>query len=476
MGYLLAIDEGTSSARAIIFDLQGRILSLGRKNFSLIYPHPGWVEQDPEEVWQAQHEAILEALNSASLSPSQIEAVGITNQRETTVVWDKSTGKPLHNAIVWQDRRTADRCQTLMQEKGKEIQARTGLRVDPYFSATKMEWLQKHVELPPSAIFGTMDSWLLWKLLGIHATDVTNASRSLLWNLHTHEWDHELLEIFGLSQERLPHVYPSAHLYGICTTYGAPWEIRGVIGDQQASLLGQGCLREGMAKNTYGTGSFFLKNIGNQPLPAPKGLLTTVAWQAPTGEMYYAWEGAVFTAAAALQWLEKVGLLSSYQELDALSEKDAQPGLFFVPAFTGLGAPHWDPYARGLIIGIGADTSRANLLTAALEAIAYQTAEVINLAQPISALRVDGGVSVNPYLLRLQANLIGVPIEPSVHSEATAWGAALLAGWHKGLLQPQTNPPMLPPIYPTENLSHLVEMWEKAVQRARSWAASPESP
>ncbi|MGQ9863619.1 MAG: FGGY family carbohydrate kinase [Bacteroidia bacterium] len=475
MGYLLAIDEGTSSARAVIFDLQGKILSLGRKNFSLSYPSPGWVEQDPEEVWQAQHEAILEALNLASLSPNQIEAIGITNQRETTVVWDKLTGEPLYNAIVWQDRRTASRCQILMQEKGEIIQARTGLPVDPYFSATKIEWLQQQVALPPSAIFGTMDSWLLWKLLGIHATDVTNASRTLLWNLHTHQWDEELLTVFGLSQEKLPHVYPSAHLYGICRAYGAPWEIRGVIGDQQAALLGQGCLKEGMAKNTYGTGSFFLKNIGTRPLPAPMGLLTTIAWETPTGERFYAWEGAVFTAAAALQWLERIGLLTTYHELDNLSEKDSQPGLFFVPAFTGLGAPYWDPYARGLIIGIGADTSRENLLTAALEAIAYQTAEVINLAQPISALRVDGGVSVNPYLLRLQANLVGVPIEPSFHPEATAWGAALLAGWHKGILQPQIHPSTPTPIYPTENLSSSMKMWKNAVQRAQNWVTYPEN-
>jgi glycerol kinase len=467
MNYYLAIDEGTSSARAIVFSEAGEILAIGRRNFSLYYPQPGWVEQEAEEIWQAQYEAVQEALRGAGLTPARIAAVGITNQRETVVAWDRKTGRPLHRAIVWQDRRTADRC-TVLKPHEPALRQKTGLVVDPYFSATKVEWLLKEAGIPPTAAFGNIDSWLLYKMCGIHATDVSNASRTLLYNLHTHAWDEELLALFNVPKESLPVVYPSGAFYGETAVWGGKMPVWGVIGDQQAALYGHGCQAPGQAKNTYGTGCFLLKNIGPKPALPPDGLLLTVAWQVGKGEVVYAWEGAVFSTAAALQWLEKIGLLSDYKVLDALEGPGRE--VFFVPAFTGLGAPYWDPYARGLIIGLTRDTEVKDLLLSALEAMAYQSAEVLELMGEISELRVDGGVSVNPYLMQFQADISGVPIVRAVHAEVTAWGAASLAAHAAGL--PAASLSGKERFIPRPQAASRLERWKAAVHRAMHWAQS----
>jgi len=467
MNYYLAIDEGTSSARAIVFSEAGEILAIGRRNFSLYYPQPGWVEQEAEEIWQAQYEAVQEALRGAGLTPARIAAVGITNQRETVVAWDRKTGRPLHRAIVWQDRRTADRC-TVLKPHEPALRQKTGLVVDPYFSATKVEWLLKEAGIPPTAAFGNIDSWLLYKMCGIHATDVSNASRTLLYNLHTHAWDEELLALFNVPKESLPVIYPSGAFYGETAVWGGKMPVWGVIGDQQAALYGHGCQAPGQAKNTYGTGCFLLKNIGPKPALPPDGLLLTVAWQVGKGEVVYAWEGAVFSAAAALQWLEKIGLLSDYKALDTLEGPGRE--VFFVPAFTGLGAPYWDPYARGLIIGLTRDTEVKDLLLSALEAMAYQSAEVLELMGEISELRVDGGVSVNPYLMQFQADISGVPIVRAVHAEVTAWGAASLAAHAAGL--PAASLSGKERFIPRPQAASRLERWKAAVHRAMHWAQS----
>jgi len=467
MNYYLAIDEGTSSARAIVFSEAGEILAIGRRNFSLYYPQPGWVEQEAEEIWQAQYEAVQEALRGAGLTPARIAAVGITNQRETVVAWDRKTGRPLHRAIVWQDRRTADRC-TALKPHEPALRQKTGLVVDPYFSATKVEWLLKEAGIPPTAAFGNIDSWLLYKMCGIHATDVSNASRTLLYNLHTHAWDEELLALFNVPKESLPVIYPSGAFYGETAVWGVRMPVWGVIGDQQAALYGHGCQAPGQAKNTYGTGCFLLKNIGPKPALPPDGLLLTVAWQVGKGEVVYAWEGAVFSAAAALQWLEKIGLLSDYKALDTLEGPGRE--VFFVPAFTGLGAPYWDPYARGLIIGLTRDTEVKDLLLSALEAMAYQSAEVLELMGEISELRVDGGVSVNPYLMQFQADISGVPIVRAVHAEVTAWGAASLAAHAAGL--PAASLSGKERFIPRPQAASRLERWKAAVHRAMHWAQS----
>lgn len=467
MNYYLAIDEGTSSARAIVFSEAGEILAIGRRNFSLYYPQPGWVEQEAEEIWQAQYEAVQEALRGAGLTPARIAAVGITNQRETVVAWDRKTGRPLHRAIVWQDRRTADRC-TALKPHEPALRQKTGLVVDPYFSATKVEWLLKEAGIPPTAAFGNIDSWLLYKMCGIHATDVSNASRTLLYNLHTHAWDEELLALFNVPKESLPVIYPSGAFYGETAVWGGKMPVWGVIGDQQAALYGHGCQAPGQAKNTYGTGCFLLKNIGPKPALPPDGLLLTVAWQVGKGEVVYAWEGAVFSAAAALQWLEKIGLLSDYKVLDTLEGPGRE--VFFVPAFTGLGAPYWDPYARGLIIGLTRDTEVRDLLLSALEAMAYQSAEVLELMGEISELRVDGGVSVSPYLMQFQADISGVPIVRAVHAEVTAWGAASLAAHAAGL--PAASLSGKERFIPRPQAASRLERWKAAVHRAMHWAQS----
>ncbi|MDW8135009.1 MAG: FGGY family carbohydrate kinase, partial [Bacteroidia bacterium] len=380
---LLAIDEGTSSARAIVFNTKGEILGLGRRVINLYYPASGWVEQEPEEIWEAQYEAVQEALKSASISVKQIAAIGLTNQRETTICWDPLTGKAYTRAIVWQDRRTADFCRSLALHT-HSIRQKTGLLPDPYFSGSKINWMLREGGVPPNAYFGTVDSWLLYKMTRKFLTDVSNASRTLLFNLHTLDWDQELLSLFGVQRENLPLVQPSASFFGETSCWGHKTPICAVLGDQQAALYGHSAHKPGEAKNTYGTGCFILKNIGTHPLPAPEGLLTTVAWQISNQPAVYAWEASIFNAAAALQWLEKIGILRDYAELDTIiDEKENE--VCFVPAFTGLGAPYWDPDARGLLIGLTRQTDRKDILRAALEATAYQSAEAIRIFEGISA-------------------------------------------------------------------------------------------
>lgn len=464
MSLLLAIDEGTSSARAIVFSLKGEILGLGRRPVPLSYPQPGWVEQDPEALWQAQFEAVQEALRAAGVQPTDIAAIGLTNQRETTIAWDPHTGQPYGPAIVWQDRRTADFCAQLAPQT-ERLRQKTGLLPDPYFSASKIAWMLREGGVPPSAHFGTVDSWLLYRMTGQFLTDVSNASRTLLFNLHTLRWDEELLALFGVRAESLPTVRPSGAFYGETRVWGGKVPIWAVLGDQQAALYGHGAHQPGQAKNTYGTGCFILKNIGSEPLPAPNGLLTTVAWQVEGEPPTYAWEAAVFSAAAALQWLEQLGLLTDYAELDRLTPKPHE--VYFVPAFTGLGAPYWDPYARGLIIGLTRETDRHTLLQAALEAIAYQSADALELFGAMHELYVDGGVSQNPYLMQLQADLLGRPILRPIHGEVTAWGAAALAARMAGLVP---SPLPIAARYEPKGAPPSLQRWREAVRRAQNWS------
>ncbi|MEO6193558.1 MAG: glycerol kinase GlpK, partial [Thermoanaerobaculia bacterium] len=396
MPYVLAIDQGTTSSRAIVFDESGTEVAIAQREFQQIFPRPGWVEHDPLEIWDSQLAVARQALERAGLAAGDLAALGITNQRETVVVWDRATGLPVTNAIVWQDRRTAEVCDRLKREGHEPLfRERTGLVLDPYFSGTKLAWILDHV---PGArkdsdrlAFGTVDSWLLWKLTGgaLHATDVTNASRTLLWNLHTGAWDGELLRILDVPREILPEVRSSSEVYGetLAELLGAPVPIAGVAGDQQAALFGQACLRPGMVKNTYGTGCFLLMNAGDRPVVSRHELLTTPAWRIG-GRTDYALEGSVFVAGAVVQWLrDGLGLIRSAGEIEALAASVPDSGgVVLVPAFTGLGAPHWDPYARGALLGITRGTTAAHIARAALEAIAFQVADVLD------AMTADSGV------------------------------------------------------------------------------------
>ena len=443
--YLLALDQGTTSSRAMIFDRAGRTIAAAQKEIAQSYPRPGWVEHDPLEIWSSQQATAAEAIARANLAGDDIAAVGLANQRETTILWDRRTGAPVYPAIVWQDRRTADFCAQLKGE-GREalVTEKTGLRLDPYFSATKLRWLLENV---PGAraraaagklCFGTVDTWLLWQLTAgrAHLTDASNASRTLLYNIHSGEWDEELLALFGVPRAILPEVRSSSEVYGVVDRhlYPAGVPIAGMAGDQQAALFGQACFRPGMAKNTYGTGCFLLMNIGERAVPSRNDLLTTVAWNVG-GRTEYALEGSVFTGGAAVQWLrDELQLVRSASEVDELAASVPDSGgAFLVPAFTGLGAPHWDPYARGAWVGLTRGTNRAHLCRAVLEAIAFQSADLIGCMEKDSGLalhelRVDGGASRSEPLLQFQADLLGVPVIRPKAIETTALGAAYLAG------------------------------------------------
>jgi glycerol kinase len=428
---VLAIDSGTTSCRTLAFDASGRCVALAQQEFTQHYPQPGWVEHDPEELWQAQ-KATLDAV-VAQVGKQDIQAIGITNQRETVVAWDRETGEPLANAIVWQCRRTTELCQQL-RDAGHEpwVREKTGLLLDPYFSGTKIQWLSERLETQ-NVCFGTIDTWLLWKLTEgtRYATDPSNASRTLLYSLQSNDWDDELLALFGVARASLPAIQPSGSVFG-------HWEgipICGVLGDQQAALYGQQCTTPGMAKCTYGTGCFLLKNVGPAPLPPPcGGILQTVAWE-KNGALAYATEGSVFVAGAAVQWLrDGLGLISSAAETEALARSVPDSGgVVFVPAFTGLGAPYWNPEARGLLCGLTRGTTKAHIVYATLEAIAQQNADLLEAMGGIQTLRVDGGASRNAFLMQLQADLLGIPVERPAETETTAWGAALLAGQTAGV-------------------------------------------
>lgn len=447
-GYILSLDQGTTSSRAVLFDKEGRISSMAKKEFRQIYPEPGRVEHDPLEIWSSQASVISEVLAQAGIEGRDIRALGITNQRETTIVWDRLTGRPLYNAIVWQDRRTASVCDKLIADGlSAMIQGRTGLIPDAYFSATKLGWILDNV---PGArqrahtgelCFGTVDSWLLWKLTGgpgkgMHATDISNASRTMLYNIHTLEWDDELLKLFNIPRQVMPEVRTCSEVYGMTDSAvtGLHVPVSGIAGDQQAALFGQLCVDEGMVKNTYGTGCFMILNTGSSPVTSHNRLLTTIAWQLGD-ELVYGLEGSVFIAGAAIQWLrDGLGIISDAAsgETLALTVED-NGGVCFVPALSGLGAPWWDPYARGIITGISRGTTKAHIARAALESIAFQVRDVLMAMQGdygrgFSEIRVDGGASVNNLMLQFQADILNNNIIRPAVMETTALGAAYLAG------------------------------------------------
>ncbi len=450
MTYLLAFDQGTTSSRAILFDADGRQHALAQRELTQFYPQPGWVEHDADEIWRTQRDVAREVLVNSGVNVNDVAAIGITNQRETAVLWDRHSGQPLHRAIVWQDRRTAVQCDALKaQGHEKLLRARSGLVIDPYFSATKLAWLLDHVHAARQRAeagelaFGTVDSWLLWQLTGgrVHATDVTNAARTQLFDIHRNTWSDELLQLFNIPRSLLPEVHPSAFTFGVTAPaiFGREIPIGGIAGDQQAALFGQACHAPGMAKNTYGTGCFMLLQTGERACDSQHGLLTTSAAQI-TMQPRYALEGAVFVAGAAVQWLrDGLGIIGSSSEVETLAASvPDSAGVMLVPAFTGLGSPYWDPHARGALFGITRGTTRAHIARATLEAIAFQVADLLDAMQrdaqiQLTELRVDGGACVNNLLMQMQADLLGVPVVRPRIIETTALGAAYLAGLTVGV-------------------------------------------
>lgn len=446
-GYILSLDQGTTSSRAILFDHDGLIVAQAQKPFTQYYPEPGWVEHDPEEIWETQLAVAREAIVLAGIEPKDIVSIGLTNQRETVVMWDKDSGRPVYKAIVWQCRRSTAICEELLSSGLEdEFRSRTGLRLDPYFSGTKLCWLFR--EIPGlkalaengEILFGTMDSWLLWKLTGKHATDVTNASRTLLFNINTETWDPMLLSVLGIPPQILPKVCSSSDDFGMTKPelFGCSIPVNGVIGDQQAALFGHTCFNPGMAKTTYGTGCFTLLNTGNKPVWSKNDLLTTIAWRIG-GKTTYALEGSVFIAGAVLQWLrDEMQLIASAAESEELARSiDDTNGVFFVPAFVGLGTPYWDPDARGAIVGITRGVNRAHIVRAALESIAYQSEDLLSAmgadcGEPVKILKADGGATANRFLMQFQADVSAIPVLLPEVSEITALGAAYMAGLHCG--------------------------------------------
>lgn len=448
--YIMAIDQGTTSSRAIIFNKKGEIVSLAQKEFSQFFPQPGWVEQNANEIWTSVLAVMTESLELKEIQPSEINAIGITNQRETTIIWDKHTGRPIYPAIVWQSRQTIDICDAL-KAQGLEplFTEKTGLLIDSYFSGTKVKWILDHVDGARAKaergdlLFGTVDTWLLWKLTGgkVHATDVSNASRTLMYNIHTLDWDDELLRILDVPRCMLPEVRSSSEVYGYTAKYhflGHEVAIAGMAGDQQAALFGQACFMEGMAKNTYGTGCFLLMNTGSSPVQSKKGLLTTIAWQID-GRVEYALEGSIFVGGSCIQWLrDGLKIIESAKETEGVAlSVDSTEGVYFVPAFVGLGAPYWDSDARGAFFGITRGTTKAHIIRASLEAIAYQVRDVLEAMEEdsgidLTSLRVDGGAAMNKFLLQFQADLLGTAVDRPRITETTALGAAYLAGLATG--------------------------------------------
>lgn len=491
--YVLALDQGTTSSRAILFDSRGNVVGMVNQEFPQIYPRPGWVEHDPYDILESQVSVAKKLLRTVNVEPNQIAAIGITNQRETTIVWDKKTGKPVYNAIVWQCRRTASMCDELKaQGLADLIKRKTGLVIDAYFSATKLKWILQNV---PGVLekakkgeiaFGTVDSWLIWNLTGgkVHATDVSNASRTMLFNVSDLRWDEELLDMFNVPRSALPQVFPSSHIYGVTDKdiFGVEIPIAANIGDQQAALFGQMCVRAGMVKNTYGTGCFILMNIGDKPIFSRSGLLTTVAWKLKD-EVCYALEGSVFIAGAAIQWLrDELRMVESAQETEqmALSVPNSA-GVYVVPAFVGLGAPYWDMYARGAIFGLTRGSKKEHIVRAVLESIAYQTRDVVEVMceecqTELKTLRVDGGASKNNFLMQFQADILNVPVERPKVNETTALGAAYLAGLAVGYWESmeqiesqwQLDRKFVPNMDEKER-EELYKGWRKAVERAKGW-------
>jgi len=492
--YIIALDQGTTSSRAVIFDRQGKIVSMAAKEFRQIYPRPGWVEHDPVEIWDSQMEATRQALDSVNLSPQEIVAIGVTNQRETTLIWDRESGRPVYNAIVWQCRRTAPSCSEIKKTKfAQKIRRKTGLVIDAYFSATKVQWILDHLKTIRRAAekgklaFGTVDSWLAYNLTGkkLHITDYSNASRTMLYNIHDLSWDGEILEYFHIPEQILPSVKASSEIYGSTSPrafLGLEIPVAGIVGDQQGALFGQTCFRKGLSKNTYGTGCFLLMNIGGKPVTSRKNLLTTIAWGIGR-KIEYALEGSVFIGGAVVQWLrDELRMIQQASESERLASSiQSNDGVYFVPAFVGLGAPYWDMYARGTILGITRGTTPAHIARAALESIAYQTRDVLECMEEDSGmglkeLRVDGGAAVNEFLMQFQADILGVPVVIQETTETTALGAAYLAGLAVGFWKDQqqiaanyTVKRKFIPRMNSKQRESLYRKWKMAVERAKGW-------
>lgn len=488
--YIMALDQGTTSSRCIIFDKAGNIVTVAQKEFANQYPKAGWVEQDPEEIWDSQCSVAQEALkNLGENAAEKIAAIGITNQRETTIVWEKETGKPVYPAIVWQCRRTTDICNEI-KSSFKKVKDKTGLHIDPYFSATKVAWILRHVEgayekaKKGELLFGTVDTWLMWKLSGgkIHATDCSNASRTMMYNIHTLDWDDEILELLDIPKSMLPNVQNSSGVFGKTAEdfFGKKIPIAGVAGDQQASLFGQICLEPGEVKNTYGTGGFLLMNTGEECVDSENGLLTTIAWGID-GKVTYALEGSIFVAGAAIQWLrDQLGLIESAAETEEIARSVVDTeGVYMVPAFSGLGAPYWNPHARGAIVGLTQGCDKRHIIRATLESLAYQTVDVLKVMEkdsgiPLSGLKVDGGACANNYLLEFQSDLLNLPLQRPNCIETTALGAAYLAGLGVGYYENmeeikknwKLNQDFTPKIS-EDKRRKLLAGWEEAVKRVQ---------
>ncbi|AZY50392.1 glycerol kinase GlpK [Bordetella avium] len=492
--YVLALDQGTTSSRAIVFDRKGAVRGVGQREFSQHYPRPGWVEHDATEIWTTQLEVSREALRNAGASAADIAAIGITNQRETTLLWERATGRPLARAIVWQDRRTAPMCEQLHRDgHAPWLQSRTGLVVDAYFSGTKLAWLLDHVPGAREAAergelaFGTMDTWLVWQLTGgaVHSTDPSNASRTMLFDLHTQDWNEDILALLNIPRSVLPQIAPSSAVIGHAQAewLGGAIPIAGVAGDQQAATFGQACFRPGMAKNTYGTGCFMLMNVGDAPVASRNNLLSTVGWSLPSGPAFML-EGGVFVAGAAVQWLrDGLGIIQHAEDIEALAASVADSDdVFMVPAFAGLGAPHWDPYARGTLVGMTRGTTRAHIARATLESIALQSAELLDCMNAdsgiaLSELRVDGGASRNDLLMQMQADVLGVPVVRPRVAESTARGAAGLAGLAVGFWSHQQEfasqweaERSFEPRWTDDVRQARMQRWKQAVELSKHWS------
>ena len=491
--YILALDQGTTSSRAIVFDKHGHPLATAQKEFTQYYPEPGWVEHDPEEIWSTQAGVAVESITKAGFEMSDIAALGITNQRETTVVWNRKTGRPIYNAIVWQDRRTADFCDQLKDDGlSQQILEKTGLIIDAYFSATKVRWILNNVKGARKQAedgllaFGTIDSWLVWNLTRgkLHITDVSNASRTMLFNIHSLKWDDDLLRIFDIPENMLPEVRSSSEIYGYTAGHLAPGlTISGIAGDQQAALFGQMCIEPGKVKNTYGTGCFMMMNIGDKPIVSKNNLLTTVAWKIGN-ETTYALEGSIFIAGAVVQWLrDGLGIIKKSVDVERLAAKvEDSGGVYFVPAFAGMGAPHWNQHARGILVGLTRGSTAAHIARAALDSIAYQTYDVLLAMQhdsdiKICELRVDGGATVNNQLMQFQSDLLQSKVVRPVYTETTALGAAYLAGlavnyWSdlEELKQHWQIGRTFSPTIASEATVPLIKGWHRAINASHAWA------
>ena len=497
--YIVALDQGTTSSRAVVMDHDANIISVSQREFEQIYPKPGWVEHDPMEIWATQSSTLVEVLAKADISSDQIAAIGITNQRETTIVWEKETGKPIYNAIVWQCRRTAEICEHLKRDGLEDyIRSNTGLVIDPYFSGTKVKWILDHVEgsreraRRGELLFGTVDTWLIWKMTQgrVHVTDYTNASRTMLFNIHTLDWDDKMLEVLDIPREMLPEVRRSSEVYGqtnIGGKGGTRIPISGIAGDQQAALFGQLCVKEGMAKNTYGTGCFMLMNTGETPVFSKNGLVTTIAWGLD-GKVHYALEGSIFVAGAAIQWLrDELRLLEEARDSEYMANKVKDTnGCYVVPAFTGLGAPHWDQYARGAIVGLTRGCNKYHIIRATLDSLCYQVNDVLGAMEAdsgikMTSLRVDGGASANNYLLQTMADISDLPVLRPKCLETTALGAAYLAGLAVGYWNSPADVAKnwavdctFRPNIPAGERAKRLRGWKKAVRCAYHWALDEE--